>query len=72
MRPDSAGGPDQGGTVRRDIAYRLLATAVAMMRPGRREGVEGEIHRDLATLARNKAVSEAAHPEDGDAGRKGG
>ena len=31
---------------------------VAKMRPGRREGVEGEIHRDLTTLARNKAVSE--------------
>ena len=28
------------------------------MRPGRREGVEGEIHRDLTTLARNKAVSD--------------
>jgi hypothetical protein len=32
---------------------------VAKMRPGRREGVEGEIHRDLTTLARNKAVSDA-------------
>jgi hypothetical protein len=31
---------------------------VARMRPGRREGVEGEIHRDLTTLARNKAVSD--------------
>ena len=29
---------------------------LAKMRPGRREGVEGEIHRDLTTLARNKAV----------------
>src|SRR5260370_9100524 len=29
------------------------------MRPGRREGVESEIDRDLATLARNKAVSDA-------------
>ena len=29
------------------------------MRPGRREGVEGEIHRDLTTLARNKAISDA-------------
>ena len=28
------------------------------MRPGRREGVEGEIHRDLTTLARNKAISD--------------
>jgi NYN domain-containing protein len=31
---------------------------LAKMRPGRREGVEGEIHRDLTTLARNKAVSD--------------
>ncbi|MDX6341181.1 MAG: hypothetical protein QOH87_1319 [Trebonia sp.] len=31
---------------------------VAKMRPGRREGVEGEIHRDLSSLARNKAVSD--------------
>ena len=31
---------------------------VAKMRPGHREGVEGEIHRDLTTLARNKAISE--------------
>jgi hypothetical protein len=31
---------------------------VARMRPGHREGVEGEIHRDLTTLARNKAVSD--------------
>ncbi len=29
------------------------------MRPGRREGVESEIHRDLATLARNRAISDA-------------
>jgi len=32
---------------------------LAKMRPGRREGVESEIHRDLTTLARNKAVTEA-------------
>jgi len=32
---------------------------VAKMRPGRREGVESEIHRDLTTMARNKAVSDA-------------
>src|SRR5262245_2824069 len=32
---------------------------VAKMRPGRREGVEGEIHRDLETLARNNAISDA-------------
>ncbi|MGH3281061.1 MAG: NYN domain-containing protein, partial [Trebonia sp.] len=31
---------------------------LAKMRPGHKEGVEGEIHRDLATLARNKAVSD--------------
>ena len=29
------------------------------MRPGRREGVETEMHRDLTTLARNHAVSDA-------------
>ncbi len=32
---------------------------VSKMRPGRREGVETEIHRDLTTLAWNKAVSDA-------------
>ncbi len=32
---------------------------VAKIRPGRREGVETEIHRDLATLARNNAISDA-------------
>jgi uncharacterized LabA/DUF88 family protein len=32
---------------------------LAKMRPGRREGVETEIHRDLTTLARNGSVSEA-------------
>jgi hypothetical protein len=29
------------------------------MRPGHREGVESEIHRDLTTLARNRAISDA-------------
>src|SRR5437764_9505746 len=29
------------------------------MRPGRREGVESEIHRDLTTLARNTAITDA-------------
>jgi hypothetical protein len=29
------------------------------MRPGRREGVESEVHRDLTTLARNRAISDA-------------
>jgi uncharacterized LabA/DUF88 family protein len=32
---------------------------LAKMRPGRREGVESEIHRDMTTLARNKAVTDA-------------
>jgi uncharacterized LabA/DUF88 family protein len=32
---------------------------LAKMRPGRREGVESEIHRDLTTLAHNSAVSDA-------------
>jgi uncharacterized LabA/DUF88 family protein len=32
---------------------------LAKMRPGRREGVESEIHRDLTTLGRNQAVSDA-------------
>ena len=32
---------------------------VAKIRPGRREGVDTEIHRDLTTLARNNAISDA-------------
>jgi hypothetical protein len=36
-----------------------LKLRLVRMRPGRREGVESEIHRDLATLARNGAVSDA-------------
>jgi uncharacterized LabA/DUF88 family protein len=32
---------------------------LAKMRPGRREGVESEIHRDLTTLARNRAATDA-------------
>jgi len=32
---------------------------LAKLRPGRREGVETEIHRDLMVLARNRAVSDA-------------
>jgi hypothetical protein len=32
---------------------------LAKMRPGHREGVESEIHRDLTTLARNRAVTDA-------------
>ena len=29
------------------------------VRPGRREGVEAEMHRDITTLAKNRAVSDA-------------
>ena len=36
-----------------------LKMRLSRMRPGRREGVDTEIHRDLATLARNAAISEA-------------
>src|SRR5215472_10051862 len=44
---------------RRSAEHDALADLPgAKMRPGRREGVEGEIHRDLTTLARNKAVSD--------------
>ena len=32
---------------------------LAKIRPGLREGVETEIHRDLTTLARNSAISDA-------------
>ena len=32
---------------------------LAKLRPGRREGVETEIHRDLTVLARNRAVGDA-------------
>jgi len=36
-----------------------LKLRLAKLRPGRREGVETEIHRDLTVLARNRAVSDA-------------
>ncbi|HKB31644.1 MAG TPA: NYN domain-containing protein [Streptosporangiaceae bacterium] len=36
-----------------------LKLRLGRMRPGRREGVETEIHRDLSTLARNHAISDA-------------
>ena len=36
-----------------------LKLRLGKMRPGRREGVETEIHRDLTTLARNGAVKDA-------------
>ena len=35
-----------------------LLLRLGRMRPGKREGVETEIHRDLTTLARNRAVSD--------------
>jgi uncharacterized LabA/DUF88 family protein len=36
-----------------------LKLRLGRTRPGRREGVEGEIRRDLTTLARNNAISDA-------------
>ncbi len=36
-----------------------LKLRLGKMRPGRREGVESEIHRDVTTLARNGAISDA-------------
>jgi hypothetical protein len=36
-----------------------LKLRLGRIRPGRREGVQAELHRDLATLARNRAVSDA-------------
>jgi uncharacterized LabA/DUF88 family protein len=36
-----------------------LTLRLSRMRPGKREGVETEIHRDLTTLARNRAISDA-------------
>jgi hypothetical protein len=36
-----------------------LKLRLGRIRPGRREGVETEMHRDLVTLARNRAVSDA-------------
>ena len=36
-----------------------LKLRLGRMRPGRREGVESEIRRDLTTLARNAAISDA-------------
>ena len=35
-----------------------LTLRLGRMRPGKREGVETEIHRDLTTLARNRAISD--------------
>src|ERR1022692_516101 len=36
-----------------------LKLRLGRMRPGRREGIETEMHRDLTTLARNGAISDA-------------
>ncbi|TNY38132.1 NYN domain-containing protein [Thermomonospora catenispora] len=36
-----------------------LKLRLGRIRPGRREGVDTEIHRDLMTLARNRAISDA-------------
>src|ERR1700761_6818286 len=49
---------------RRSADHEVLADLpgvklrLSRKRPGRKEGVEGEIRRDLTTLARNKAVSD--------------
>ena len=37
MRADGPGGPGRDDSGKRDLAYRLLAAAVALMRPGRRD-----------------------------------
>jgi hypothetical protein len=50
---------------RRNTEHEALANLPGLklrlgrIRPGRREGVETEMHRDLATLARNRAISDA-------------
>ena len=50
---------------RRSPEHEILADLpgvklrLGRMKPGRREGVESEIHRDLTTLARNRAISDA-------------
>src|SRR5438552_3844670 len=50
---------------RRSSEHEILAglpgvkLRLGRMKPGRREGVESEIHRDLTTLARNRAISDA-------------
>ncbi|RJL31986.1 NYN domain-containing protein [Bailinhaonella thermotolerans] len=36
-----------------------LKLRLARIRPGRREGVDAQVHRDLMTLARNNAISDA-------------
>src|SRR5580692_3099373 len=50
---------------RRSSDHEILAdlpgvkVRLGKMKPGRREGVESEVHRDLTTLARNRAISDA-------------
>ncbi len=50
---------------RRGSEHEILADLpgvklrLGKMKPGRREGVASEIHRDLTTLARNRAISDA-------------
>src|SRR5690349_23612524 len=50
---------------RRGSEHEILADLpgvklrLGTMKPGRREGVDSEIHRDLTTLARNRAISDA-------------
>jgi NYN domain len=43
-----------------------LTLRLGRMRPGKREGVDTEIHRDLTTLARNRAVSDVLLVSAGD------
>jgi hypothetical protein len=43
-----------------------LSLRLGRMRPGKREGVDTEIHRDLTTLARNRAVSDVLLVTAGD------
>src|SRR2546429_478838 len=54
---------------RRSSEHEILADLpggklrLGRMKPGRREGVESEIHRDLTTLARRPATRPAVAPE---------
>jgi hypothetical protein len=58
---------------RRSSEHEILADLpgvklrLGKLQPGRREGAQGEIHRDLTTLARNRAISDAlvVSAEDG-------
>ena len=52
---------DSRRTSEHDVLADLpgLKLRLGKMRPGRREGVETDIHRDLTTLARNRAISDA-------------